>query len=187
MSHGTVRFVKVPRESMRASVATLILVSLAVSGGASARQVHGATVRPCAAVDLVGSVGFAGTTSFAVGSLMFRNRSASACRPGGRPRVRIFVNGVLANPTQYPLTNQDSGSRPVPVLRPGQLAGMRLWWSNYCGRRDRVRVVVRVQLTSGARLRVKDDSHPNEVLPGCPVGRGKSGLGVGIFRRDPAS
>ena len=171
---------------MRTSVATLILVSLAVSDGASGRQVHGATVRPCAGVDLVGSVGFAGATSFAVGPLMFRNRSASACRPGGRPRVRIFVNGVLANPAQYPLTNQESGSRPVSVLRPGRSAGVRLWWSNYCGRRDPRRVVVRVQLTSGARLRVKD-SDPKEVLPGCPAGRGKSGLGVGIFRHDPAS
>lgn len=171
---------------MRASVATLILVSLAITGGASARQAAGGIVRPCTATDLVGSVGFAGTTGFAVGSLMFRNRSASACRPGGRPRVRIFVSGALANPTQYPLTKQDSSSRPVPVLRPGRSAGVRLWWSNYCGRRDRVRVVIRLQLTSGARVRVKD-SDPKEVLPGCPVGRGKSGLGVGIFRRDPAS
>jgi Domain of unknown function (DUF4232) len=176
-----VRFVKV-----RASVATLILVSLAVSGGASAREVQRATVRPCAAIDLVGSVGFAGATGFAVGPLMFRNRSASACRLGGRPRVRLFVNGAVANPTQYPLTTRDSSSRPVRVLRPGRSAGVRLWWSNYCGRRDRVRVVVRVRLTSGARVRVKD-SDPKETLPGCPVGRGKSGLGVGIFRPDPAS
>jgi hypothetical protein len=172
--------------AMRASVATLILFSLAIGGGASARQAPVATVRPCAATDFVGSVGFAGATGFAVGPLMFRNRSTSACRPGGRPQVRIFVNGVLANRTQYPLTNQESGSRPVSVLRPGRSAGVRLWWSNYCGRRDPRRVVVRVQLTSGARLRVKD-SDPKEILPGCPVGRGKSGLGVGVFRRDPAS
>jgi hypothetical protein len=117
---------------------------------------------------------------------MLRNRSASACRPGGRPRIRIFVNRAVANPTQYPLTTQDSSSPPVPVLRPGRSAGVRLWWSNYCGRRDHVRVVVRVQLTSGARARLKD-SDPKEVLPGCPVGHGKSGLGVGIFRRNPAS
>ena len=156
------------------------LARQAVEGGAAQ-----SAVRPCASSDLVGSVGFTGTTGFAVGTLMFRNESDSACRPGGRPRVRIFINGVLTNPTQYPLIGEDSRTRRVFVLHPRQSAGVRLWWANYCGARDRLRVVVRVRLTTGARLALKDP-YPKPANCQRAGGRG-SGLGVGVFRLDPAS
>jgi hypothetical protein len=129
-------------------VAALLIVAVPSAYGRRA-------TRACTARDLRASVGMLqGATGTMDGAVRFRNRSASACAVGGRPRVAVTTTARTVLPTRE---RAFASGGAVSTLAPRATAELRLDWANWCGAWSRSggafrTVLLRVRLTTGATV-----------------------------------
>jgi hypothetical protein len=109
----------------------------------------------CRASELRVTAGLQGATGSLAGGVRVRNAGGRACTVEGRPRVAILSAGRPL-PLRRIAARPDWQGQLVPagypqvVLEPGDVADVRVSWSNWCGAKPRPPLSISVVLPHGA-------------------------------------
>ena len=116
--------------------------------------------RACRARDLDRFIFHQGATGFLMGGFAVRNKSASACRIGGLPRLVIFEPDGRRVPIDVRLSDgyHTPTTPPVRALDPGEDANVPIAWSDYCQRRLRAPLTYRMTFRAGPSVTAKTDA-----------------------------
>jgi hypothetical protein len=101
------------------------------------------------------TAGLQGATGSLAGGVRVRNAGGRACTVEGRPRVAILSAGRPL-PLRRIAARPDWQGQLVPagypqvVLEPGDVADVRVSWSNWCGAKPRPPLSISVVLPHGA-------------------------------------
>ena len=155
----------------------------------------------CQAADLQGKVYWQGAGGSMVGGIDFTNHSAKSCSLTGVPPVQLLdkdgqllpliVDGPICFscpfiPTEYVRGYLDGLKVGVIAIKPGEIAQVMLFWSNWCSPKPALPITVRVTLpVNSQQINIPalelDSIKPLASFPRCDVPESSSGLTVGPF------